>query len=923
MKQIITILLLCLVATTMSAKSRITRSYHKESLSKVLEDLNAASNSQTIYFIYDELEDFTVTCSFKRLSLDDAVRTVIGFYPMAVTRKGSRIFVECVQKSDHRLKGKLIDEQGHPVPFANIILYHPADSAMIGGGVSNEAGDFVIPCAASGRVRARISSIGFKTIERIVPVTQVGTIRMQTKDYHLHNVTISGMGPVIRHEVGRLQYIVANDPFAKGQNAIELMGRVPMVTMAGSHASILGKGQAGFMLNGRMLPDDETIRQRLWTMPSENIERIEVVSTPSGRYQTDAGNGYINIVTKRDKSTGWRGNLNGQFVSSDDWSGRLGGTLSYASKKVDISIGADGGRETAASDRMLKFADSYVRIPSSRTETLNKDLRMNAILRYQPHHRLELGSFVAYQAQQPSTTIDNVLTFDNYEILSRTTQRHNGNHSVSLTAYSDWKMDDKGRLLSLTYNYYNKVDGHTSKLSGESRDISTEDAFQKIESLLGESSLRYKIHSLKLDLSLPFKSVQVDAGVGYTMIDNESSERVQVTDIRCEYTSDRIILEDSSFIPTPSHDKPRMGSDLHKERITSAYLSAMKRWKGFTAKAGLRYEHARYDRENRSSTIFIEYYPMGEVYLFAAPYKKDYGFHQSTDRLLPSASLRYQTTLGHQWEIQWGMSILRPNFYDLNPSRTFTSPIDYSAGSPLLMPSYTNNIELGYHHRKGLSVVAYFHHGSDQVEWYSSFRTSIYARSIYPENCYSSDRTGISLSYQVRPVSQLNVQAESDLNYYNAWLLPGFDHYNPRLPSYFSYPDLYGWGGRFRLSADVFLNRQRTLMFSAHYNQWIKQHVGLRRYDSYSRFYFALRYSMLNDRLKLSLVADDPFHQHVTDAESYYTNRIERNHVNHHSHSIGLTVSYSLGEKTARRAYRDLKNTETKRAEKRWDVNNR
>ena len=906
MKQIITILLLCLVATTMSAKSRITRSYHNESLSKVLEDLNNASNSQTIYFIYDELEDFTVTCSFKRLSLDDAIRTVIGFYPMTITYRGNRIFVECIQKSEHRLIGKLIDEQGQPVPFTNIVLYHPADSTMIGGGVSNEAGDFVIPCAAR-RVRARISSIGFKTIERIMPVTQVGTIRMQTKDYHLHDVTVSGLAPIIRHEVGRLQYIVANDPFAKGQNAIELMDRVPMVTMTGSHASILGKGQAGFMLNGRMLPDDETFRQRLWTMQSEDIERIEVVSTPSGRYQTDAGNGYINIVTKRDQSNGWRGDLNGQLVTSEDWSGRLGGTLSYASKKVDISIGADGGRETTASDRMLKFADSYIRIPASRTETLNKDLRTNAILRYQPHNSLELGTFVSYQTQRPSTTIDNMLSFDTYEIHSRTTQRHNGNYSMSLTAYSDWKMDDKGKLLSLTYNYYYKVDDYISKLSGESRDMSIEEPFQKIESMLSESSLKYKIHSLKLDLSLPFKPVQVDAGVGYTMIDNESSDMLQITDIMYEYTSDRIILEDSSFIPTPSHDKPRMGSDLHKERITSAYLSAMKRWKGFTAKAGLRYEHARYDRENRRSTIFIEYYPMVEVYLFAAPYKKDYGFHQSTDRLLPSASLRYQTTLGHQWEIQWGMSILRPNFYDLNPSRTFTSPMDCSSGSPFLMPSYTSNIELGYHHRKGLSVVAYFHHGSDQVEWNSVLLFSghgNHTRTVSPENCFSSDRTGISLSYQVRPVSQLKVLAESDVNYYNAWL-----------PSDDSRPDIYGWGGRFRLSADLFLNRQRTLMFSAHYNQWIKQYVGLRRYDSYSRFYFALRYSMLSDRLKLSLVADDPFRQHVTDAESYYETRTERDHVNHHSHSIGLTVSYSFGGKAIRRAYRDMKNAETKRAE--------
>ena len=914
MKQIITILLLCLVATTMSAKSRITRSYHKESLSKVLEDLNNASNSQTIYFIYDELEDFTVTCSFKRLSLDDAIRAVIGFYPMTITYRGNRIFVECIQKSDHRLIGKLIDEQGRPVSFANIVLYHPADSTMIGGGVSNEAGDFVIPCAA-GRVRARISSIGFKTMERIMPVAQVGTIRMQTRDYHLNDVTVSGLAPIIRHEVGRLQYIVANDPFAKGQNAIELMGRVPMVTMAGSHASILGKGQAVFMLNGRMLPDDETIRQRLWTMPSENIERIEVVSTPSGRYQTDAGNGYINIVTKRGKSNGWRGDLNGQLVTSEDWSGRLGGTLSYASKKVDISIGADGGRETTASDRMLKFVDSYIRIPASRTETLNKDLRTNAILRYQPHNRLELGTFVSYQTQRPSTTIDNMLSFDTYEIHSRTTQRHNGNYSMSLTAYSDWKMDDKGKLLSLTYNYYYKVDDYISKLSGESKDLSIGKSFQEIESMLSESSLKYKIHSLKLDLSLPFKPVQVDAGVGYTMIDNESSDMLQITDIMCEYTPDGMIFEDGGFLPTSDHDKPRMGSNLHKERTTSAYLSAMKQWEGFTAKAGLRYEHTKFDREDGSFDILAEYLPELRVFELGVPFQQDDGLHQSTDRLLPSVSLNYQTTMGHQWGIQWGMSIQHPNFYDLNPSRTFTSPMDCSSGSPFLMPSYTSNIELGYHHRKGLSVVAYFHHGSDQVEWNSILLFSghgNHTRTVSPENCFSSDRTGISLSYQVRPVSQLNVQAESDINYYNAWL-----------PSDDSRPDIYGWGGRFRLSADLFLNRQRTLMFSAHYNQWIKQYVGLRRYDSYSRFCFALRYSMLSDRLKLSLVADDPFRQHVTDAESYYERRTECDHVNHHSHSIGLTVSYSFGGKAIRRAYRDMKNAETKRAEKRWDVNNR
>ena len=106
------------------------------------------------------------------------------------------------------------------------------------------------------------------------------------------------------------------------------------------------------------------------------------------------------------------------------------------------------------------------------------------------------------------------------------------------------------------------------------------------------------------------------------------------------------------------------------------------------------------------------------------------------------------------------------------------------------------------------------------------------------------------------------------------------------------------------------------MMFSARFNQWMKHYYGLTKFGSYSFFYFALRYLMFDERLKLSLVADDPFHQNVTDAESYYEHRVEREHVNHHSHTIGLTVSYSFGGKVMRRVYRDMKNTEIYRAEK-------
>ena len=97
MKKYLFTALLCSMALCLNAQ-KLSRHYQDQSLSKVLEDLNAATSEQTIYFIYDELEDFTVTTSFQNLPIAEAISQVVGFYPIRVTYDKDRIFVECTQK---------------------------------------------------------------------------------------------------------------------------------------------------------------------------------------------------------------------------------------------------------------------------------------------------------------------------------------------------------------------------------------------------------------------------------------------------------------------------------------------------------------------------------------------------------------------------------------------------------------------------------------------------------------------------------------------------------------------------------------------------------------------------------------------------------------------------------------------------------
>ena len=158
------ILLLCLVV--MSAKAqRLTHNFQNTSLSEALIWIDNAQDNYKLNFIFDELEDFTVTTSLKNTTVRDAVRQVCGFYPMHLTFDEQDIYIECTQKADTKLSGRVVDEKGQPIPYASIALLSLTDSMFLTGGVSNEAGDFVIPCTLK-RVVARISCIGYKTIEQ-------------------------------------------------------------------------------------------------------------------------------------------------------------------------------------------------------------------------------------------------------------------------------------------------------------------------------------------------------------------------------------------------------------------------------------------------------------------------------------------------------------------------------------------------------------------------------------------------------------------------------------------------------------------------------------------------------------------------------------------------------------------------------------
>ena len=172
------LLLFLLLWVQQSYAQRITRQYNNMSFSAALKDLNARQHKYTINFVYDELEDFTVTTSIVKRTAPDAIRQIMGFYPMKMTIDGENIFVECTQKTPTKMIGRIVDAHHRPVDFANVAMLNVRDSSLINGGVTNENGQFVVPCVATKAI-VRVSCVGYHTAVDTYNTGKIGSITLK------------------------------------------------------------------------------------------------------------------------------------------------------------------------------------------------------------------------------------------------------------------------------------------------------------------------------------------------------------------------------------------------------------------------------------------------------------------------------------------------------------------------------------------------------------------------------------------------------------------------------------------------------------------------------------------------------------------------------------------------------------------------
>lgn len=288
------IFLLCTFALAMSAQ-HIQRNYHDRSMSDVLIDLDKASKRYKISFIYNELEDFTVTQNVKTANIPDAIRKVIGFYPMQMTMGDSLITVECIRKSERKLIGRLIDNHNLPVEFANIQLLNPKDSSFLCGGVSNANGDFVIPCQQK-QALMKVSFVGYKTICKLVPIARIGNVRMQANSYLLKGVTIEAARVV--EKVDRQIIFPTKEQVKTASNGYDLLDNLSLPTIIVNRAErkvlSLKGGDVQIRIN-----DVKASMQDVLALQPDEVTKVEFINVPGLKYGDSNLDAVINYQVRR------------------------------------------------------------------------------------------------------------------------------------------------------------------------------------------------------------------------------------------------------------------------------------------------------------------------------------------------------------------------------------------------------------------------------------------------------------------------------------------------------------------------------------------------------------------------------------------------------------------------------------------------
>ncbi|MBR2243046.1 MAG: TonB-dependent receptor [Prevotella sp.] len=619
----------------------ITRNYDNVSMSEALRDLNELSRDYTISFLYNELENFRVSTHIKRKSVPDAIMQIIGFYPIRIVQRGKKdIYVECTHKTERHLTGSVIDENRQPVPYANVYLLHPSDSTVIGGGVSNEAGVFVIPYDVP-TVLVRISYVGYKTIYRLCSNEQMGVVQIRPETQTIKGVVVTGERPKVQLQGNVMVMNVEGTVMERLGTAEDVLSRVPTISKKGDGYEILGKGAPLIYLNNRKLNDLNELRN----IQSDFIRNVEVIQNPGARYDASV-NAVIIIRTKRAAGEGLGVELSSWSRSGRGYANNERINLTYRTGGLELFanlFGAYNRRKSQGEFEQTIFADTlWVINNKQKNNVRNPFLEGRFGFNYQINDNHSFGGFYqnTYDYVKTRSEYDDDLLADGvaYDHLQNSSVRRDKNtpiHQVNLY-YT-------GKVGQLTIDFNTDYTSRRQQSCNQQQELSTEYEDRDVNT---ESLTRSNLFAEKLFVSHPLWKGQIEIGEEYTN-----------TRWKSRFDNQEGYIANSN-------------NEQHESNI-APFMELRQRIGRFQLSTGLRYEH-----------VESEYFVSGV--------RRDEQCRIYND-LFPSLSVS-TSVKNLQISFSYAKRITRPSYWQLSSDVTYENRLNQQTGNPYLKPVKYHNL---------------------------------------------------------------------------------------------------------------------------------------------------------------------------------------------------------------------------------------
>ena len=585
------------------------------------------------------------------------------------------------QHTKYSIKGKVLDQTtNQPIEYATITLLNSTDSTFVGGVVTDSSGKFLLPVPKLGSYLIKSIYIGYKRSFRLVEISDdqsnviLPDILLKDNSTSTNEVVVEGEKDFVQNTIEKQIYNVDKLGTTKGGTAVDVLQNIPSVTMDQDGSPSMRGTSVIVLIDGR--PSGLSGQSRsaiLDQIPASSIDRIEVVSNPSARYDPDGMSGIINVVLKKNAKPGYNGNAALTVGDRDKYNFNL--NFNYKRNKLNwfANYSFNHGRYygNGGSDRKVTFpTDTLYYIRQGQNNDNISDVHLiKTGIDYALTDKSNYSTSVTFNSKNQklvNEVFDNTRLDSNKVITSyfdRTTNRTSKSAAFEWANNYIYNFAKKGSFISADANMsYNQDDILYDIYQAPSVTINSlmANGDTAYKSQMPEKGANYLL-LFQSDYSYPINDQnRIDAGVKTT-----------VRNIDREFVVKDFNFNTGSFFKNEQQSN-RFAYDENIYSVYGIYNGKKGKW-GY--QAGARAEQT---------------YTVSDQKTSGDKYRNDYF------NIFPSAYLTFKPVVKSEWKATYSRRIVRPDIQNLNPFINYADRFTLRQGNPRLNPEYVNSYEFGH-----------------------------------------------------------------------------------------------------------------------------------------------------------------------------------------------------------------------------------